>query len=315
MEASGQRTRSVRKARACQVTERILLTGGSGQLGRELLRRTWPNGLGIDAPPREELNLDDPNVLSRRMRDHRYIAVVNAGAYTQVDMAERDVAAAWQVNAVAPAVLAAACAELGIPLVQISTDYVFDGAKSDPWLPGDPIRPLSMYGASKAAGELAVRASGARHAILRTAWVFSANGHNFVRTMLRLAKEREEIGVVSDQIGSPTAADDLAAAVQTVVLRLLDDPDMPSGTWHMANSSYASWYELAEEIFSQAARHGMKAPRLKAIATEAYPTPAPRPANSRLDMTTLEADLGIHMPPWREAVKRIVDEILEGSPA
>jgi dTDP-4-dehydrorhamnose reductase len=293
------------------VNDTILLTGGTGQLGRELLRRDWPDAIAIDAPSRAELDLADAVSLAKRVREGRYAAVVNAGAYTAVDAAQAEVLPAWQINALAPAALADACAERGIPLVQISTDYVFDGNTDRPWQPADPLRPLSVYGASKAAGELAVRVSGARHAILRTAWVVSAHGRNFVKTMLRMAGERPEVGVVADQRGSPTSAQDLAMAVQAVLLRFLAEPERPSGTWHVANAGVATWHQLAEHVFAEGGRRGHPVPNLKVIATSDYPTAAPRPANSCLDTTSLERDFDIVMPPWRESVARVVGEVLE----
>jgi dTDP-4-dehydrorhamnose reductase len=294
------------------VSATILLTGGTGQLGRELLRLGWPEGVTLDAPGREALDLADADALAARVRDGGHAAVINAGAYTAVDAAESDAVAAWRINALAPAALAAACAERGIPIVQLSTDYVFDGAKDGPWRPDDPIRPLSVYGASKAGGELAVRASGARHAIVRTAWVVSAHGRNFVKTMLRLGAERDELGVVADQHGSPTAAADLARAVQAVALRLMHDATMTSGTWHAANAGFASWHELAAHVFAEAGKRGRKAPKVNPIATRDYPTPAARPGNSRLDTQTLARDFGLELPPWRESVGRIVAELVEG---
>ena len=293
------------------MTARILLTGGSGQLGRELQDQTWPEGWVLDAPSSAELDLGDPAALARRVGEGGYAAIVNAGAYTKVDAAESDPIGAWQVNALAPAVLAAAAAEAGIPIVQLSTDYVFAGTSDRPWRPDDPIAPLSVYGASKAGGELAVRTSGARHAILRTAWVVSEHGHNFVKTMLRLAAERPSVGVVADQHGSPTAARDLAGAVRAVTERLLADPDLASGTWHVANQGFATWHELAAHVFEEAARHGHPAPALNALTTADYRTPARRPANSRLDTTGLERDFRLTLPPWQDSVAQIVRAVLE----
>jgi dTDP-4-dehydrorhamnose reductase len=295
------------------VSQAILLTGGTGQLGRELLRLDWPDGVTLDAPGREALDLADADALAARVREGRHAAVINAGAYTAVDAAENDALAAWRVNALAPAALATACAERGIPIVQLSTDYVFGAGEGGPWSPDEALRPLSAYGASKAGGELAVRASGARYANLRTAWVVSAHGRNFVKTMLRLAQDRDELGVVADQVGSPTAAADLAVAVQAVVLRLLRDPAMNAGTWHTVNAEFASWHELAAHVFAQAGRRGHKVPRLNAIGTSDYPTPAARPADSRLDTQTFARDFGIVLPSWRDGVTRIVAELLEGN--
>jgi len=293
------------------VTGRILLTGGSGQLGRELLDEVWPECWVLDAPSSAELDLADAAALARRVGEGGYAGIINAGAYTKVDAAESDPVGAWQVNALAPAALSAAAAEAGIPIVQLSTDYVFAGTSDRPWRPDDAIAPLSVYGASKAGGELAVRTSGARHAVLRTAWVVSEHGHNFVKTMLRLAAERPSVGAVADQHGSPTAARELASAVRTVMQRLMTDPQFGSGTWHVANQGFATWHELATHVFEEAARHGHPAPALGALTTADYPMPARRPANSRLDTTDLERDFGLTLPPWQDSVAQIVRAVLE----
>jgi len=292
------------------MTGRVLLTGGTGQLGRELLRLDWGAGWTLDAPARSELDLADPQALHDRVRAGGYAAVINAAAYTAVDDAESDPIAAWQANALAPAALAAGCRAAGVPIVQLSTDYVFEGSGDRAWRPGDRIAPLSVYGASKAGGELAVRASGARYAILRTAWVVSAHGRNFVRTMLRLAAERDRLAVVADQHGSPTAARDLAQATQAVCRTLMEKPEFASGTWHVANAGFASWHELASHIVAEAGSLGRPAPRVEAIATADFPTPARRPANSRLDTTAIERDFGLRLRPWREATAEVVRELM-----
>jgi len=293
------------------VTTRILLTGGSGQLGQELQNQSWPANWIIDAPARSELDLGAPAALGERVLGGSYAAVINGGAYTKVDAAEADQVAAWQANALAPAALAAAAAKVQIPIVQLSTDYVFDGTSKLPWRPDGPIAPLSVYGASKAAGELAVRNSGARHAVLRTAWVVSEHGHNFVKTMLRLAAERPKVQVVSDQHGSPTSAASLAAAVRAVTERMICDPQQTSGTWHVANAGFATWHELAAHVFATAEEYGHMRPELGAIATSDYPTPAHRPGNSRLDTSTFERDFGMTLPAWQDAIADIVRAILQ----
>ena len=288
----------------------ILLTGGSGQLGCELRRLAWPQGWSLDVPERGELDLADADALYRRVAERPYLAVVNAGAYTAVDAAENEPLGCWRVNALAPAALAAACKQQGIPLVQVSTDYVFDGNREGAWQPGDAIAPLGVYGASKAGGELAVRTSGVRHAIIRTAWVVSAQGNNFVKTMLRLGAERDALRVVADQFGSPTSAADLAAAMAVVVRRFVEQPARPSGTWHAVNSGRASWYDLATLVFDRAALHGRKAPSVEPIATSQYPTPARRPANSELCTGSLKRDFDLELRDWRPAVSEIVDQLM-----
>ena len=293
------------------MTVRVLLTGGSGQLGQELQNQEWPEGWVLDAPTRAELDLADAAALARRAGEGGYAAIINGGAYTKVDAAESDAIAAWQVNALAPAALAAGAATAGIPIVQVSTDYVFDGSSDRPWRPNDPIAPLSVYGASKAGGELAVRASGARHAILRTAWVVSEHGHNFVKTMLRLAAERPALGIVADQHGSPTAAADLATAVRAVTERLVNDPSLASGTWHVANRGFATWFDLAGHLLREAAALGHPLPVLEALTTADYPTPARRPGNSRLDISEFEREFAVSPPPWQQSVSRIVRAVFE----
>lgn len=288
---------------------RILVTGGTGQVGIELGRRSGT----VVAPGRAELDLANPHEIAAVIGSQPWTAVINAAAYTAVDKAEHDVATAWHLNAVAPAVIATETARLGIPLIQVSTDYVFDGSKAGAYLPTDATGPLGVYGASKLAGEIAVRSASPRHAIVRTAWVVSAHRANFVRTMLRLGAERDHLRVVADQHGSPTSAADLADALLAVAARLAD-PAVPGGTWHFVNDGEASWHDLAAAIFAGSARRGGAVPSLEAITTADYPTPARRPANSRLDTTTLERDFGIKPRPWQAALDDILAELLDGQP-
>ena len=289
----------------------ILVTGGSGQVGGALLRLA-ADGLEIVAPPRAALDLADPAALAAMVASRRWDAVVNCAAYTAVDRAEGEVVAAWTANALAPAALAAAAHAAGIPIVHISTDYVFDGAKPAPYVEDDPVAPLGVYGASKEAGEQAVRTANPAHVILRTAWVVSAHGSNFVKTMLRLGAERPELRVVSDQYGCPTSADDIAGAILTIVARLGDGAGA-HGTFHFVNDGEASWHELASHVFDRAARHGRPEPVVHAIATADYPTPARRPANSRLTTAKLRTTFGIEPRSWEPAVDAIVDQLLGSS--
>lgn len=286
---------------------RILVTGGTGQVGIELGRRSD----AVFAPGRAELDLEDPQAIEAIIASQPWTAVINAAAYTAVDKAEHDVAAAWRLNAVAPAMFAAETARLGIPMIQVSTDYVFDGSKVGAYLPTDATAPLGVYGASKLAGEIAVRSASPRHAVVRTAWVVSAHRANFVKTMLRLGGERDHLHIVADQQGSPTSAADLAEALLAVAARLADSA-VSGGTWHFANRGGASWLELASAIFAGAARRGLAIPSLEPIATADYPTPARRPANSRLDTTALERDFSITPRPWEEALDGILAELLDG---
>lgn len=288
----------------------ILITGGGGQLGQALARHRWPAGWAPVAMTRAELDLANPAAIAAAVAARPWAAVVNAGAYTAVDKAESEPVTAWQVNAVAPAALAAACAAADIPLVHVSTDYVFDGSKAGAWEPGDAPAPLGVYGASKLGGELAVRAGTARHAIVRTAWVVSATGHNFVKTMLRLGAQHPVLRVVSDQHGSPTAAADLADALATIAVRMAEDANAPTGTWHFANGGATTWHGFATDIFRQAAAHGGPSPSVEAIATADFPTPARRPANSLLSTDTLSRDWGITPQPWQQALGPILEEII-----
>jgi dTDP-4-dehydrorhamnose reductase len=285
----------------------ILVTGGSGQIGGALVRLA-PAGMEIFAPGRAELDLTVPSELTAMVHSQAWAAVVNCAAYTAVDRAEKDVVAAWQVNAIAPAALAAAAAADGIPIVHVSTDYVFDGTNPDFYAEDDAVAPLGVYGASKEGGEQAVRTANPAHVILRTAWVVSATGSNFVKTMLRLGAERPHLRVVADQHGCPTSADDIAHAILTVLGKIQDGP---KGTYHFVNAGEASWHELAQAVFARAASHGRPAPTVDAIATSDYPTPAARPANSRLATAKIARDYQVAPRLWRHAVDEIVDTIVK----
>lgn len=296
------------------MAERWLLTGGTGQVGHAL-REAAPAGVELVAPTRAQLNLAALPDLTGWLEG--VTAIVNCGAYTAVDRAESEPDLARAINADAPARLAAAATRARIPLIHVSTDYVFAADGTGPWREDAPIAPGSVYGRTKADGESAVRDSGARHAIVRAAWVFGAHGQNFVKTMLRLGAERKELRVVADQRGTPTHAGDLAAALVRITARLAADPALPSGTWHCANAGEATWHALASEVFACAARHGLPVPgRVIPIATADYPTPALRPADSRLDCNRIVKDFGISLPPWQDAVARTVAQLApKGPPA
>ena len=297
----------------------ILVTGGSGQLGIELARAALPQGWQVVAFDRAGIDLTDPAAIAARVaaghEGQPWAAVINGAAYTAVDKAESDVVTAWKVNALAPAAFAEACAQAGIPLVQVSTDYVFAGDKpftagQGAWEVDDPVGPLGVYGASKLGGELAVRTSGARHAIVRTAWVVSPHGHNFIKTMLRVGADRGHLRVVGDQHGSPTSAADLAAALLTIAMRLVEDPSAPVGTFHFSNAGAASWADFATEIFRQSAERGGPTATVEPITTADYPTPARRPANSLLSHAAIGAAYGITPRPWADALGDILDELI-----
>lgn len=289
---------------------RWLVTGGSGQVGRALAETRLPDGVELAMPPRAALDLAAPPDLDALIAASGAELIVNCGAYTAVDRAESEPELALAVNGRAPALLAGAAARAGIPIIHISTDYVFDGKlQGRAYREGDPTGPANIYGRTKLAGERAVLDSGADALVLRTAWVLSPFGHNFLKTMLRLGREREELGVVADQFGNPTSAHAIAGAIARVGERLVTDASAPRGIFHFVNSGEASWHDLARHIFARAARHGRAAPRVTAIATSDYPTPAARPANSRLDTGRIEAAYGIAPEDWREAVDAIVDRL------
>lgn len=287
---------------------KVLVFGKSGQLAQALAESAGDD-VSIVALGRGACDLTQTSAIAMAIADAAPDAVINAAAYTAVDKAESEPEAAEALNALAPAAMAAACAARGIPFVHVSTDYVFDGAKNAPYIESDPIAPQSAYGRSKAGGERGVLASGARAAILRTSWVYSAHGANFVKTMLRLAATRDEIGVVADQFGRPTWARDLADACLASAKALVAGKGEAAGVFHYAGGGDATWADFAEAIFAEAARRGLPNARVKRITTADYPTPAKRPANSRLDTTKIEATLGIRARPWREALALCMDEI------
>ncbi|WP_200964182.1 dTDP-4-dehydrorhamnose reductase [Ensifer sp. Root278] len=285
---------------------RILITGGTGQVGTELLRCQWPSDIELVAPNRRELDLCNCDQIEQYIADGDFSAVVNSGAYTAVDRAENEILAAWRTNALAPAAIAAATKACGIPIVHVSTDYVFDGAKGAPYAEEDCVAPLGVYGASKEAGEQAVRTANPRHVILRTAWVFSPHGSNFVKTMLRLGKERPLIRVVNDQRGCPTAAVDIAEALSTIALRLIEDKGSPVGTYNFVNAGDATWYEFACEIFEQRRSARYPIPTIESIETHEYPTLAQRPANSLLATDKWSRDFGWKPRHWRMALHEML---------
>ena len=284
---------------------RLLVTGGTGQVGAAVAKLARRDGYDVLAPPRAECNLGDIAAL-RQYLDATYVeAIINCAAYTAVDKAETDPETAHQINENAPTLLATHAAKHSIPLLHVSTDYVFDGLKDGAYAETDRSNPQTAYGASKLAGELAIAASGARYAILRTAWVVSADGANFINTILRLAETRDSIGVVDDQFGCPTSADDLAEALLVVTESLLAT-DQASGLWHFVNTGRASWYDLAALAFAEARRRGVKTPELHRITTADYPTPAKRPANSELSTLKFQSDFGYIPRHWREAVGAVL---------
>lgn len=290
---------------------RILLIGGNGQVGHELRRSLAPLGEVItttrggvlpDGGPCEALDLSIAGDAGRMVERLSPDLVVNAAAWTAVDKAETERDAAFRANAGAVEELAMACAARGVPLVHYSTDYVFDGTGTKPYLPTDPTAPLGVYGQSKLAGEEAIRRSGARHLILRTAWVYGLHGHNFLRTMLRLGAERDELRVVADQVGCPTPAWLIADVTATIVQQGIGD----GGTHHLVADGQTSWHGFAEAIMDEAFAAGLLAtrPRVVPITTADYPTPAARPAWSVLDTGSLRQGWGVALPEWRSALAK-----------
>lgn len=284
-----------------------LLFGATGQVGREIAARAGKRGIALDVVDRAEADFSLPNALPGIIARRRPRLVINAAAYTAVDRAEAELDLAFAVNRDAPAAMAAVCADLDIPLIHISTDYVFDGAKDGPYREDDATAPLNIYGASKAAGEAAVRACLVRHVILRTAWVFGADRENFVRTMLKLGARRQELAVVTDQSGGPTAAGDLADIILAIAARIEAGQGV-WGTFHCCGAPMVSRFDFAAAIFAAAG----KGPVLHPATSADFPTPARRPVNSMLDCSRLRGAYGLAQPDWRKSLPDVVARIIGG---
>jgi dTDP-4-dehydrorhamnose reductase len=289
---------------------RFLLLGGTGQVGEEFRGLAYPKNVEVVAPSRSAIDLEDPRAIALIVAEP-WSAVINAAAYTDVDRAESEEAVAFAVNAEAPSRLAAETACRGIPLVHISTDYVFDGRKGAPYVELDEVAPLNAYGRSKLAGERGVRAANPRHVILRTSWVYSPYRKNFVRTILRLATERERLTVVADQRGCPTAARDIAKASLDVVLRCASKPEQaPYGIYHFAGAGEATWFEFAKAVVELAADRLSRLPQVLPIRTIDYPTRAVRAVDTRLDCTAIVREFGVELRPWRQALAETINRLL-----
>ncbi|MFN3352096.1 MAG: dTDP-4-dehydrorhamnose reductase [Brevundimonas sp.] len=288
----------------------ILITGGAGQVGLELARADWPAHVRLHLPTRDQLDLGDAEAVRAAFAATPFGAVINAGAYTAVDRAETQVAAAFAANAMGPAILAEVTKAAGIPLIQVSTDYVFDGSGARDYGEADPVGPLGVYGASKLAGEVAVKTGNPRSVVMRTAWVLSPHRANFLKTMLRLAADRPALRVVDDQHGCPTSARDIAAALKTICLRMIEDAAAPTGVYHFVNAGSTTWAGLAREIMAWSTARGGPSATVEGITTAEYPTPARRPSNSRLDTAKITRDYGIAPRPWQDAVAEIVAELI-----
>jgi dTDP-4-dehydrorhamnose reductase len=289
----------------------LLVTGAGGQVGQELARLCTKAKGDAVLLTRQDLDITNADAVAAKIEARQPSMVVNAAAYTAVDRAEEEVEQANAVNRDAPGHLARACAQAGIPLIHISTDYVFDGTKDGPYSETDPVHPLGVYGASKEAGERAVREAHRDHIILRTSWVYAAHGQNFVRTMLRVGAERDALGVVNDQHGTPTSAADIAAAVLAIADRIAAGKRDGWGTYHYTAKQATTWHGFAAEIFEQA--NLVKSPTVDAIPTSAYPTPAARPANSVLDCRLIDIVFAPPRRPWQEGLADVLDELLQQS--
>jgi dTDP-4-dehydrorhamnose reductase len=289
---------------------RLAVTGKSGQIVSALRERAGDTEILTLGRP--ELDLVDAANVTSLLEELSPDAIISSAAYTAVDKAESEPELVQAINCLGPGHLSAAAYSLGIPIVHISTDYVFDGSKPSPYVETDPTSPLGVYGTSKLAGEHAVARATANHAILRTAWVYSPFGNNFLKTMLRLAADREKVRVVGDQRGNPTSALDIADAIMSVSRNLVDKPNDASlrGIFHVTASGEADWAEFAREIFAASAAIGGPAAGVKTVSTADYPTPAERPANSRLDCRKLTQNHGTTLPHWREAMPSIVARLV-----
>jgi dTDP-4-dehydrorhamnose reductase len=283
----------------------ILVTGGNGQLALALEKCAWASGLPLRRVGRPICDFDRLDTIDAVMTDTRPTLVINAAAYTAVDAAETDADAAKRANRDGPERLAALCKRDGVRLIHVSTDYVFDGTKGAPYVETDETSPTGVYGATKLAGEVAVLAANPDAQILRTSWVYSAIGKNFVRTMLNAGRRMDRLRVVADQVGCPTTAHDLAVAI----LQLAAKPAKQGGVFHAAGTGATTWHGLAVAVFEEAARFGGPHPTVDAIATADWPTPAKRPPDSRLDCTLLETTYGVRLPEWRPSLCRTIDEI------
>ncbi|WP_404295198.1 dTDP-4-dehydrorhamnose reductase (plasmid) [Microvirga sp. RSM25] len=287
----------------------ILVFGSGGQLGQELTETAHLAGTALTGLGRAEVSIADEAAVQRVLDGLKPTVVINAGAYTKVDRAETEAAEAFRANAIGPEVLASACASVGIPLVHVSTDYVFDGTKIGAYRENDPVAPLGVYGRSKAAGEEAIRFHAPRHVIVRTSWVYGVYGANFLKTILRLTGERNELRIVADQHGCPTSTTDLAQALLTVAQHLREGK-VPYGTYHCAGSGATTWHGFAQRIIMAQRRFTGRAPALVPIRTDEYPTPAKRPVNSVLNSSLFRRTFGYTAQPWESAVDAAIERLL-----
>jgi len=290
---------------------KVLCVGQQGQVARALTEQADGSDVNVVSRGRTEFNILDPQSIRANLIEIKPDFIINAAAYTAVDKAESDPVAAKALNHTAPSNLAKISAEMGLPIVHISTDYVFDGQADCPYVETDTVAPNSVYGLTKLNGEQAVMANNPCHIVLRTAWVYSPFGSNFVKTMLRLASERDVISIVDDQIGNPTSALDIALAALTVCQKLYDNSeDSAWGLYHLAGTGAVSWAGFAKEIFDQSHTLGGPSSSVHSIPTTDYPTPAKRPGNSQLNCEKLAFEFGVTMPPWQTSLTTVVERLL-----
>ncbi len=289
---------------------KIAVTGSNGQLGFELLRQAQVLDLNCVGWSRQDLDISDQAQVLNLVKATSPDIVINAAAYTAVDRAESEPELAYAVNRDGVANLGVACREAGIPLIHISTDYVFDGQQSRPYMENDPVNPSGVYGAGKLAGEKALREECEQHIIIRTAWVYGAHGHNFVKTMLRLGREKENLSVVADQYGCPTSALDIAETVLNISQQVFDKGKRKWGTYHYVAKGVTTWHEFAAAIIDEARQYELLRVRnIKPITTSEYPTPARRPSNSALNCTKIKQAFTIHCKPWRQSLREVIKEL------
>ena len=286
---------------------KVLVTGSNGQVGYCLVQQLRQQNADFLALDRDQLDITQRQAIWQMVSDYRPDVIINAAAYTAVDKAESEAEQAFAINRDGAAYLAEAAQQIGAAMLHISTDYVFDGQATQPYTETDATAPQGVYGQSKLAGEQAVLAACSRSIILRTAWVFGEHGHNFVKTMLRLGRERDSLGIVSDQHGAPTYAGDIAAALLHIAHHITQGKPTEYGIYHFSGKPYVSWYQFAEAIFQQAQQQGILAntPQLLAIATPDYPTPAKRPANSCLQLDKIQQAFGISPSDWQQALTQL----------
>ncbi len=293
---------------------KVIVTGCNGQVGRELCKKIKNRNLETISLDLPDFDITDMEAVDEIISKSNISAVINAAAYTAVDKAESEPDIAFNVNQKGPANLAASCRNQGIPLIHISTDYVFDGSKTDAYIETDPVSPVGVYGKSKAAGEGDVRKILAEHIILRTAWLCSEHGNNFVKTMIRLGQERDEIGVVADQYGCPTFAPDIAEAILDIVGQIAKKNDIAWGTYHYCGKGVTTWYEFAKKTLELAGEYtGLKVQHIVPLTTEEYPTPAKRPANSELDCTRIQNIFNIFPKQWQDSLSDLVQRLFSYS--